>query len=304
MYDTTKPYKNYITSRIQETHSPSHVKIYRSLLQNPYMAVDHVDGIGTKGIYHWRQRTFREAVTDALAMGYNDLARERAVPYRLQDHLLLPEDDNEAIRDVIDALVDDCKGRRVAITAGETAIHDNLEGMELSITMNGYRIIEKPNIFQPGDILIGFSSSGLHSNGFTLVRQLFQEDRAEFTIPTRIYFDSLLAVYDHPDLHGLSHITGGAYAKLKDHIPQADIHLHKDRPLKPQPIFEDIYERGVCDEKMYTTFNCGVGFVLSVSPKEADFFAAETGGQVIGEIKSGKGKVYIPSHFSRKEVII
>lgn len=95
---------------------------------------------------------------------------------------------------------------------------------------------------------------------------------------------------------------GGAYTKLKDLLYNVDVRLKRNHKLQPQPIFRDLYEKGITDEEMYKTFNCGVGFVLSVSPKDADKIASELDADIIGEVTSGVGKVKIESMFSNKEV--
>jgi len=194
MYDSTKPYKDRIIESIKETWNTPYVnvkdgKVYKKTFYPEY---HHTDGIGTKGVYHWQQRTFENAVLDALAMNLNDLAMERSWPYAIVDHLFVPEDDHEAILDIIDYLSGECLKRDIAITGGETAIHNNMEGMELSINMLGLTENKKINQLEAGDYLIGFESSGLHSNGFTVVRELFNEYRKDFTKPTNIYIDEIL----------------------------------------------------------------------------------------------------------------
>lgn len=100
----------------------------------------------------------------------------------------------------------------------------------------------------------------------------------------------------------MMHITGGAYAKLKDLLYGADAKLKRNHKLKPQQIFKHLYERGVSDEEMYKTFNCGIGFILSVSPENVDKIIPELDADIIGEIVPGKGKVIIESMFSGKTI--
>ena len=172
MYDTTKPYTDQIRELVKQTWDIPSAKIegedHPTILQRNFSfpEVDHVDGIGTKGVYHWRNRTFSSAVQDALAMNFNDLAMMRARPYKLQDHLTLPEDDHGAILEIIQSLTEQCRHYRVAVTGGETSIHNNAEGLEISV-VNGFITKRKPNRFRAGDMLIGIGSTGIHSNGFT-----------------------------------------------------------------------------------------------------------------------------------------
>jgi phosphoribosylformylglycinamidine cyclo-ligase len=266
----------------------------------------HTDGIGTKGIYHWGKRSFKNAILDALAMNLNDLAMVGATPYALIDHLFIPEDDDVAILEMIKYLSEECRKRNIAITGGETAIHNNIEGLELSVTMLGF--IEKPkkNQFKINDVLIGIESNGIHSNGFTKVREIFgNELREDFIRPTNIYLDAILKLNKKFDIHGTQHITGGAFTKFKDLLESADILISKNHELEPQEIFKELYQRGISDDEMYKTFNCGIGFVLSVSEQDADEIISEIKNfkaDVIGKVISGSGKIKIQSKFSDKEI--
>jgi len=308
MYNPTKPYKKQILELIKQTWETPYVSIREGIYpiiekKFSYREVDHTDGIGTKGIYHWRQRTFRNASLDALAMNFNDLALMRARPYKLQNHILIPEDDRKAILEILGTLSEECKKRDIAITGGETSIHNNIDGLDISITVSGFIRNYKPNRFEIGDILIGVRSNGLHSNGFIKLRKVFgREYKSEFVEPTNVYLDTILALDEQFDIHGMMHITGGAYTKLKDLLDDADVKLKRDHKLQPQPIFRDLYKRGIPDEEMYKTFNCGVGFILSVSPKDADKIASGLDTDIIGEVTAGTGKIEIESMFSDKEI--
>ncbi len=293
MYNTTKPY----TKRV--------LNLVRTTWKKGYIPHSSTDGIGTKGIYHWEQRTFRNAVLDALAMNLNDLAVMRAMPVELHDHILIPKEDNEAIYEIVKNLSEECKKRKIVIDSGETSIHDNIRGLEISVTINGLIKQKKFNHFVDGDFLIGIKSNGLHSNGFSKIREIFGgEFRQEFVEPTMIYSDVILNLIDKFDIHGMIHITGGAYTRLK--------HLQKDviissHTLVPQKIFYEIYQKGILDEEMYKTFNCGVGFILSVSERDSKNIVSDLKNSglescVIGKVVKGNGKVRIKSAFSRSEI--
>ncbi len=312
MYDTTKPNKKQILELISQTWETPYLSVkmdrndsYPIITRKKFsfQEVDHTDGIGTKGVYHWKQRSFKNASLDALAMNLNDLVLMRAIPYKLQNHIIIPEDDNTAISEVVTYLSEECKKRNIAITGGETSIQNTTQGMDISITVSGFIKKYKQNTFQPGDILIGFKSSGLHSNGFTKVREIFEEDfRKDFIEPTNIYSDMLISLEELIDIHGMMHITGGAFTKLKDMAINTDIVIKRNHRLKPQSIFYELFERGVSDEELYKTFNCGIGFVISIPKndiskinfKEIDY---------IGEVVPGKGRVIIESSFSNKTII-
>ena len=307
MYEPIKPYKKKILESVGKTWETPYVSIRDDIYpiiekKFSYPEIDHTDGIGTKGIYHWQQGTFRNAVLDALAMNLNDLAMARAVPYKLQNHIIIPEED-ERILKIIEALSEECKRRKIAITGGETSIHNNINGLDISITISGFIKNPKPNKFEVGDILIGIKSNGLHSNGFTKVREVFgQEYRSEFVEPTKIYLDEVLDLNSKFDIHGMMHITGGAYSKLKDLLENTDVEINRARKLKPQNIFKELYKRGVSDEEMYKTFNCGIGFILSVSSEDADNVITELDTDIIGRVVPGTGKIKIESMFSNKVI--
>ena len=308
MYDATKPYKKEVLNLIKETWNTPYVSVENNVVEKKFSFNEyhHSDGIGTKGLYHWAKRSFKNAVIDSLAMNLNDLAVNRTVPYAVVDHLFMPEDDNQAIVDIIRNLSFECKKRNIAITGGETSIHDNIKGMDISMTMLGF--IEKPklNKFLTGDALIGIESKGLHSNGFTKIAELFgREFRNEFIEPTNIYYDLINRLNKKFTIHGMMHITGGAFTKLKDVLQGNDAVIFNNHKLKPREIFFDIYKRRVSDEDMYKIFNCGIGFVLSVSKSDVHDILNEINefkADEIGEVKHGNGNVIVHSMFSRKKV--
>ncbi len=301
--------KEQIVKLVQKTWDTPYILIKNQIVKKKFSFPEyhHSDGIGTKGIYHLQKRSFKNAVLDALAMNLNDLVIMGAKPYAVVDHLLLPRDDKEIILEIIKYLSQECQKRNIAITGGETSYHNNLKGIDLSITMLGF--IEKPrkNEFRIGDVLIGLESSGLHSNGFTKIREIFgNKIKPEFVAPTFIYFDKIFPLIEKFNIHGMSHITGGAFTKLKDLLKNANAIINRNHKLKPQPIFKELYKKGVSDEKMYKTFNCGIGFILSVEPKDANKILSgikDFKSDIIGEVIPGTGKVKIESVFSNKKVI-
>ncbi len=293
MYDTTKPYTNEILELVKSTWKEEHI-VHSS-----------TDGIGTKGIYHWQKRTFRNAVLDALAMNLNDLVVMRVKPTELHDHIMIPNDDKQAIYGIIFSLAEECRKRGIEIDSGETSIHDNLSGLEISVTIDGLPNRSKPNKFDLNDFLIGIRSNGLHSNGFTKVRNVFGDEfRQEFVEPTAIYSDVLFDLIDKFDISGMVHITGGAYTKLIPLLDNLDAIIQKHR-LNPQKIFYELQKRGVSDEEMYKTFNCGVGFILGVKEDDSRKIISELAqkgfdADVVGQIVQGRNRVKISSMFSDK----
>ncbi|GBE19589.1 MAG TPA: hypothetical protein ENG87_04145 [Candidatus Pacearchaeota archaeon] len=311
MYDTTKPYTKQILELIKQTWETPYVSVKKEIIEKKFShpETSSSDGIGTKGVYHWQQRSFRNAVLDGLGMNLNDLLLLRARPYKLQNHIFVPKEDGGAILEIIKSLSKECKERDIAVTGGETSVHYNMHGLEISMTVDGFIKNPKPNTFVNGDVLIGLKSNGLHSNGFTRVREIFEEEfRSEFIEPTKIYLEEILALDERFDIHGMMHITGGAYTKLKGLLPDTNA-IIDFRDLKANDIFYELYERGVSDKEMYKTFNCGIGFVLSTSRKDSEKILSESNNlglesSIIGEITSGTGSVKIKSMFSKNEVIL
>jgi len=295
-YDTTKPYKAKIKDLIKRTWQTTFCSLNENgvigLISN-YATIDHVDGIGTKGYYHWNGRTFRNAVLDALAMNLNDLSMFGAIPLKLLDHVFLPEDDHDAFLEIVESLVHECCQRDIAIVGGESAVHMNMNGMDISIAMTG--IVDNsihPNRYEIGDVLVGLPSSGLHSNGFTFVHQRLSGFRQEFVIPTKIY--NIYPVYKY--VHGLNHITGGGFTKILDFIsPNASLYFEN---MECQDIFHELFQTGLSSQEMYETFNCGYGFVLGVPKDNLEQVLDTTAGRVIGEvIPARKSGVVIRSTF-------
>lgn len=306
MYNQTKPYKKQIFELIKKTWDTPYISVRDGIYpifekKFSFPEIDHTDGIGTKGVYHWQQRTFKNAVLDALAMNINDLILMRAVPYKLQNHILIQEDDEKAILDIVKNLSKECKKRNIAITGGETSIHNNINGLDLSLTISGFIKNYKLNRFEIGDFLIGIKSNGLHSNGFTKIKEVFNEEfKQDFIVPTMIYLDEIYSLEEKVDIHGMMHITGGAYTKLKDILQNADILIKRNHRLKPHQIFIELYNESVSDEEMYKTFNCGIGFVLSISKQDVNKINSRSRMDVIGEVIKGTGKVRLESMFSDK----
>jgi len=308
MYNPTKPYKHQILKLIESTWNTPYVKVRRGVYpliekKVDFLEVDHTDGIGTKGFYHWKAGTFRAAVIDALAMNLNDLALVRAVPYKLSNHITVPKEDERVFK-IVQAMVLECRKRKIAMVGGENSFHDNIGGLDISMTVSGFVVDPQQNLPKIGDVLIGLKSSGIHSNGATKIRKIFgSELRKEFTIPTAIYLDQILKLVKKHQINGMMHITGGAFTKLKDILSGADAIIEQPKKLLPQKIFREMFTRGLSNKTMYSTFNCGIGFVLSVPKHEVRGVTSSLkNSAVIGEVIKGNGTVHITSAFDGKIV--
>jgi phosphoribosylformylglycinamidine cyclo-ligase len=331
-YDSSKPFKERVIAAIESTwdvrpdikveKKGPYAYIIENLPENT-VKIDHTDGIGTKGTLHWSMKTFGNAVQDAFAMNANDLILMGAEPYRIQDHIILEKDDHAAIIQIAEELSKLCKEYKVVVSGGESAILDTIKGFEMGITMIG--IVDKNKIILPnvksGDVIIGLKSNGLHSNGFTFLRGLFLGDLKmslsdnlydnvslgeELTRPTRIYVNALKKLFEtHRDkITGMMHMTGGAFTKLKDIIPNnVDVKINRSHTLNPHKIFSIVKEKANWnDAQMYKNFNCGVGFSIVVKKEFAkemlDLLNKELKADIIGEVVDGSGKVIVESKFS------
>lgn len=309
MYDPTKPYRKEILGLVQKTWKTPFISVKDNIVKKKFSFTEfaHSDGIGTKGIYHWKKKTFKNAVLDALAMNLNDMLMMNTQPYAILNHLFLPKDDRKALLKIIGYLSRECQKRKIAILGGETAMHNDMEGLELSITMLGFVKKPKENRFLAGDVLIGIESNGLHSNGFTKIREIFgKKIKPDFIAPTFIYFDKIFPLINKFNIHGICHITGGAFTKLKELLNGADAVIKSTHGLTPPKIFKELYKKGISDKEMYKTFNCGIGLILSAPPKEAVRILRQIKNfkaDIVGEVISGNGKVEIASFFSNKKII-
>src|SRR3989344_6789095 len=297
VYDPTKPFNDQVRRLIQETHPKSgpisvtpfgkRVKVSKfGRYWNEYDELTGTDGIGTKGLIHWMAETIPYGVQDAFAMTADDLMEGGFEPVYLQDHLMMQEENESRIFEATMALRDLCIANPwslfetetypIVITGGETAIINTMQGFEMGITMTGYSSLTEqivPNA-KDGDVLIGLDSSGLHSNGYSFVRdemlgkrKMTLDDKLpwnvkvgeELTIPTHVYTPALKELlYDYKeDVHGMVHITGGGLSKLKELAPSKDVDMHVERSRAPVPqnIFFYLHELGCTEEKMYTRFN-------------------------------------------------
>lgn len=313
MYRTTKPYISDIRDKIRITWKDNP---YLNVKEDGYYPifveshnrpqVDHTDGIGTKGWYHWKYRSFREAVFDAFAMGLNDLAMVGALAYKMQVHLMLPQDDQEAITTIMDEIVMTSVNNRIAITGGETAILDTMSGMEIALTMSGIVSdkMPRPHLCENGDVLLGLQSSGIHSNGITFIRDLFKEKYFVWmTRPSCCYHRKVIG--NALPLTGIMHITGGGFTRLKKLLTHNCDAVLLDWKI-PSPfdvIFSELKDEKA-EQTMYSTFNCGYGMVLACKEKDCETIRHKIKADVIGRIQKGNGKVIVNSMFSDKEFVL
>lgn len=305
-YDPTKPYKHKIKELIKSTWKTEYICVLENGVlyeKHTHPTFDHTDGIGTKGLHHWNNKTFKEAVTDAFAMNINDVSVMRGIPYKLQNHLIIPEDNENYILTILSHLVDLCKEYKIAITGGEVSIQNNINGIELSITMSSFIPLPyHPTKFKEGDLIVGLASSGLHSNGLTLASQ-YITDPAILTKPTKIYYNTVKYLTKRFDINAMCHITGGAYSRLKDLIENNNDML-LTLPRNIDPVFSQLNKEINNDNLYYSTFNSGIGYILSLAKDGIQTQQLQEGMYILGRVLKGKGNIVINSQFSDKVVTL
>ena len=259
------------------------------------------DGVGSKVIIANEMKRWNTVGIDCIAMNVNDLLAMGIEPLAFVDYIAISEPNNEIMRQIGEGLAKGAEISRMTIVGGETAtLPDVIKGFDLAGTCMGMvkkdRIITGERI-KPGDAVVGLPSSGIHSNGYSLVRKIIDDSGYlysnpfpyntdttigdELLIPTRIYMGVLDAINSF-DIHGLAHITGSGLMKLH-RVTKFGFDISD--PLPPQPIFKFLQEEGeVEDKEMYKTFNMGMGFVVVLSQDEADEAAKMMGGKIVGEI--------------------
>jgi phosphoribosylformylglycinamidine cyclo-ligase len=268
------------------------------------------DGVGTKLKLAIETGRHNGVGIDLVAMCANDLIVQGAEPLFFLDYYATGKLDNDVAAAVVASIAEGCRQAGCALIGGETA---EMPGMYASgdYDLAGFCVgaVERDKVLtgaeiMPGDIVLGLASSGIHSNGFSLVRRIVEQERwdlaqhlpaqgdktlAEVLLePTRIYVRALLPLVQDGRINGLAHITGGG---LLENIPRvlpenchAMIEAHRWRL---PPIFTLLQEGGhiACDE-MARTFNCGVGMAIVVSPDAAAEVASllEGAGETVFEI--------------------
>ena len=270
-------------------------------MKEPVM-VSGTDGVGTKLDVAFAMKKYDTVGIDCVAMSVNDILCTGARPLYFLDYIACGKLDATVAADLVKGVADGCVESNCALLGGETAEMPGFydEG-KYDVAGFGVGIAEKAAIvtgesITEGDVLIGLSSSGIHSNGFSLVRRLITDftQKADFaegkTIgevilePTRIYVRPVLSVLDKfgSAVHGMVHITGGGFYENIPRMYPAANEKRQEAGLAPLvssitkgswevlPIFEELVRRGADPDRMYHTFNMGIGFILAVSPDKAD----------------------------------
>jgi len=264
------------------------------------------DGVGTKLLVADALADYSTVGIDCIAMNVNDLVAAGVRPVAFVDYLAVEEPDEAFAEQIGEGLAAGAERAGIELVGGETAVMPEIvRGLDLAGTCAG--LADKDAVFdgaaEAGDTLVGWRSSGIHSNGVTLAREAVTRSHAyddpapasfegyetlgeALLEPTRIYTDLLDPMRDH-GVHGAAHVTGGGWSNLGRLGANRYV---IDDPFDPQPVFEFVQSEGnVSDAEMHRTFNMGTGFVAAVDPDAAHSLAAATGGRVIGQVEATTG---------------
>jgi len=270
------------------------------------------DGVGTKVEIANTLNKYDSIGIDLVAMSVNDLIVQGAKPLLFLDYISINKIDLKKLKSIIRGIVKGCKISNCELVGGETAempgTYENgkfdIAGFAVGI-VDEKKILDKKNI-RKNDLVLGIPSSGVHSNGYSLVRYVLKKRKInlknnqflkkELLRPTKIYVKEVLSLINNNLINGCANITGGGLVdNIKRVVPDgmvADIDLNK---IKTKKIFKWLKQNNIDDKEMLKTFNCGVGFCLIVNPKNFNkitkFFPKEFKPYVIGKIISGKNKV-------------
>ena len=284
--------------------------------------VSGTDGVGTKLRIAFLLDKHDTVGIDCVAMCVNDVICCGAKPLFFLDYIACGKNYPEKIAQIVAGVAEGCVQSGSALIGGETAempgfypIDEyDLAGFSVGI-VDREKVVDKKKM-KAGDVVIALPSSGVHSNGFSLVRKVFDVEHADLTspiaelggkslgetliTPTKIYVKPMLALFDKVEVKGVSHITGGGfYENIPRSIPDGLCAVIDKKAVKVLDIFKYLQKVGSISERdMFNTFNMGVGMSVVVAKKDADLALSilrENGedAYVIGEIAEGENKIEI-----------
>ena len=283
--------------------------------------VSGTDGVGTKQRIAQLLGKHDTVGVDCVAMCVNDIVCCGAKPIFFLDYIAIGKNEPEKVAELVSGVAEGCVQAGCALIGGETAEHPgtmqpddyDLAGFSVGI-VDKEKVLDKNKVCA-GDVVIALPSSGIHSNGYSLVRKIFDVENADLgqhcdelgttlgealLTPTKIYVQQLLAAIEVSDVHGVSHITGGGfYENIPRCIPNGLGAKIEKAAIKTPAIFKLLQSKGNVDERdMFNTYNMGVGMSLVVSRDTADkaldaLRAAGENAYVIGEIEKSEEKITI-----------
>jgi len=271
--------------------------------------VSGTDGVGTKILLAQETGRLDTIGIDCVAMCVNDVLAQGAEPLFFLDYLAVGKNDPAQIEQIVSGVAEGCVQSGSALIGGETAeMPDLYSEQEFDLAGFSVGVADKKKMFQAdmvknGDVLIGLPSSGIHSNGYSLVRKLFFKDHDwkyddqlpdgttlidALLEPTKIYVKDAMPFVKKGMVHGISHITGGGFyenlPRMFNDNQQANIQLDAIE----SPVIFDVMQglSGMETEEMYRVFNMGIGLVLAVDEKDAEYILQELPeAKIIGSVE-------------------
>ena len=285
--------------------------------------ISGTDGVGTKLKIAMIMDKHDTIGIDCVAMCVNDVLAQGAEPLFFLDYVAVGHNEPVKIEGIVCGVAEGCRQAGCALVGGETAEMPGMyEGGEYDIAGFTVGVVERSRLIdgskvKTGDVLVGIASSGVHSNGFSLVRKVFDVEHNDslrepcealggasiletLLTPTKIYVKSILALLEKVDVKGISHITGGGfYENIPRSIPDGLCAKIKKSDVRVLPIFKLIAETGNIPERdMFNTFNMGVGMSVVVPAEQVDtaleiLTAHGETAYVIGRIVENEEKVIL-----------
>lgn len=291
-----------------------------STFKNPVL-VSGTDGVGTKVEIAKKLNKHNTIGIDCVAMCVNDIICSGATPLFFLDYIACGKNEPEKIREIVDGIATGCKESNIALIGGETAEHPkimknddyDLAGFCVGI-VDKNEILPKPNE-QVGDLIVALASSGVHSNGFSLIRKIFNSEKTNFKnrfsileknlgetllTPTKIYVKPILSLLKKVEIKAICHITGGGFFENVPRILSKTLDaIIFEKKIETPQIFKLIAEQGsISKQNMFSTFNMGVGMICIINKTDLaktisilnDF---NIHAYAIGELVKGSGLVEI-----------
>ncbi len=278
--------------------------------------VSGTDGVGTKIRIAQLMDKHDTVGIDCVAMCVNDIICCGAKPLFFLDYIAIGKNDPEKVATLVSGVAEGCVQSGCALIGGETAEHPGVMAAD-DYDLAGFSVgvVDKPRIIdqnqmRPGDVILALPSSGVHSNGFSLVRKVFDVEHADLNLysdelgrtlgeallePTVIYVKPVLRCMETVSVRGVSHITGGGFFENVPRCLPQGLSAKIDRSaLRIPPIFQVLQRQGqIPEHDMFNTYNMGVGMMVIVPQEEADraIAALDCGAYAIGEIVSGGERV-------------
>ena len=283
--------------------------------------VSGTDGVGTKLKIAMLMNKHNTIGIDCVAMCVNDVICCGAKPLFFLDYIACGKNYPEKIATIVEGVAEGCVQAGCALIGGETAEHpgmmpdDDYDLAGFTVGVVDRKKLLKPDTQKAGDVLIAIASSGVHSNGFSLVRKVFTVSEKNLArhfadlgstlgecllTPTRIYVKPVLSLLEQVNVKAISHITGGGfYENIPRSLPDGISARIARKDVQVLPIFDLIARTGNIPERdMFNTFNMGVGMIVSVAPEDADaaiasLKASGENAYVLGELVNGDEGVII-----------